>query len=113
MSSNELKITDVKTGEGKEAVKGALVKVHYEGFFEDGKKFDSSRDRNRVFEFTLGSGRVIKGWDMGVMGMKEGGQRTLHIPSHLAYGERAVGPIPPNSNLIFNIELVECWPREE
>ena len=113
MSSNELKVTDVKVGEGKEAVKGALVKVHYEGFLEDGKKFDSSRDRNRVFEFTLGAGRVIKGWDMGVMGMKEGGQRTLHIPADLAYGERAIGPIPPNSNLVFNIELVESWPREE
>ena len=113
MNSNELKITDVKVGEGKEAVKGALVKVHYEGFLEDGKKFDSSRDRNRVFEFTLGAGRVIKGWDMGVMGMKEGGQRTLHIPADLAYGERAIGPIPPNSNLVFNIELVESWPREE
>lgn len=109
----DLKITDEIIGTGKEAVKGALVKVHYDGFLEDGKKFDSSRDRNRLFEFTLGSGRVIQGWDQGVLGMKEGGKRTLHVPAHLAYGARAIGSIPANSNLIFHIELFESWPREE
>ncbi len=108
----ELKITDTVIGTGKEAVKGALVKVHYEGFLEDGTKFDSSLDRKRVLEFTLGTGRVIKGWDQGLMGMKEGGKRTLNIPAHLAYGERSVGSIPPNSNLNFNVEMIEVWPRE-
>ena len=108
----ELKITDTVEGTGKEAIKGALIHVHYEGFLEDGKKFDSSRDRNKTFSFVLGAGRVIQGWDQGFMGMKEGGKRTLHIPSALAYGERAIGPIPPHSNLIFHIELVEVFPRD-
>jgi peptidylprolyl isomerase len=110
--SNELKITDLVEGTGKTAVKGALVTVHYTGTFEDGKKFDSSVDRGRTFDFVLGAGRVIKGWDQGVLGMKEGGKRKLHIPSSLAYGERAVGPIPPNSNLIFEIELFEVKVRD-
>jgi FKBP-type peptidyl-prolyl cis-trans isomerase len=108
----ELKITDTTVGTGREASKGAKVTVHYEGFLEDGKKFDSSVDRGRPFSFVLGAGKVIQGWDRGVMGMKEGGKRTLHIPASLAYGPRAVGPIPPNSNLIFHIELIESLPRE-
>lgn len=108
----ELKITETESGSGREAQKGALVSVHYEGFLENGTKFDSSKDRGRPLQFVLGAGRVIKGWDQGLLGMKEGGKRTLHIPSHLAYGERAIGPIPPNSNLIFHVELVEALPRE-
>jgi FKBP-type peptidyl-prolyl cis-trans isomerase len=108
----ELKITDTKPGTGREASKGALVKVHYEGFLENGSKFDSSLDRGKAFQFVLGAGKVIKGWDQGVLGMKEGGKRTLHIPAHLAYGPRAVGSIPPNSNLIFHVELIESLPRE-
>ena len=112
MSTSELILTDLTEGSGKEAVKGALIKVHYEGFLEDGTKFDSSLDRGRMLEFVLGTGRVIKGWDQGLMGMKTGGKRKLHIPAHLAYGERAIGRIPPNSNLIFTVELFEVLTRE-
>jgi peptidylprolyl isomerase len=110
---NDLIITDVVVGSGKEAVKGALIRVHYVGTFENGFKFDSSIDRGRVLEFVLGAGRVIKGWDQGLIGMKVGGKRKLFIPSHLAYGERAVGPIPPNSNLNFEVELFEVLTRED
>lgn len=109
----ELKITDTREGTGKAAVKGALLLCQYEGFLEDGTQFDSSYDHGRPFQFVIGSGRVIKGWDQGIMGMKEGGKRTLHVPSHLAYGERQIGPfIKPNSNLIFYVELLEVRPRE-
>ena len=113
MKADELQITDTLLGEGKEAVKGALLFVQYEGFLEDGTKFDSSLDRGRPFQFVIGSGRVIKGWDQGVMGMKEGGKRSLFVPSHLAYGERQVGNmIPPKSNLIFHVELLEVRTRD-
>ena len=108
----ELKIEDTQAGTGREAVKGALVKVNYEGQLEDGTKFDSSFDRGQPFSFVLGAGKVIKGWDQGLMGMKEGGKRTLRIPAHLAYGPRSVGSIPPNSNLVFHVELIESLPRE-
>lgn len=110
---NELKIIDTKIGEGKEAVKGALLIVNYEGLLEDGTKFDSSYDRGRPFQCVIGTGRVIKGWDIGMMGMKEGGKRTLHVPSDLAYGERQIGNmIPPHSNLIFHVELLEVRTRD-
>jgi FKBP-type peptidyl-prolyl cis-trans isomerase len=110
---NELKITDTREGTGKTASKGALLLCHYEGFLEDGTKFDSSHDHGRPFQFVIGSGRVIKGWDQGLMGMKEGGKRTLHVPARLAYGERQMGKfITPNSNLIFYVELLEVRPRE-
>ena len=110
---NELKMTDTVIGDGKEAVKGALLTMQYEGFLEDGTKFDSSYDRNKAFQFVIGSGRVIKGWDQGILGMKVGGKRTLHIPSELAYGERQVGNIiAPNSNLIFHVELLEVLTRD-
>lgn len=113
MSITELELIDTLAGEGKEAVKGALLTMHYEGFLEDGTKFDSSLDRGRSFQFVIGSGRVIKGWDLGIIGMKEGGKRTLRIPSHLAYGERSVGGIiPANSNLIFHVELLEVLTRD-
>lgn len=113
MESQDLKIVDSVVGNGKETAKGALISVHYTGLLENGTKFDSSLDRGRPLEFVLGVGRVIKGWDMGLMGMKEGGKRTLHIPSELAYGDRQVGPhITPNSNLIFHVELLEVKPRE-
>jgi FKBP-type peptidyl-prolyl cis-trans isomerase len=111
--NKELVKTDTVVGSGKEAVKGALIHVHYEGFLENGEKFDSSVDRKKSFSFVLGAGRVIQGWDQGLMGMKEGGKRTLNIPAHLAYGERAVGPIPPNSDLVFHVEMLEVHPREE
>lgn len=113
MSTNELKITDETVGEGRAVVKGALITVNYEGFLEDGTKFDSSFDRGKPLQFVIGTGRVIKGWDQGLMGMKEGGKRSLFIPSHLAYGERAIGDlIPPHSNLIFNVELIEVLTRD-
>lgn len=109
----ELVITDTIVGDGKAVEKGALVVCHYEGVLEDGTKFDSSLDRGRPLEFVVGVGRVIKGWDQGLMGMKEGGERTLHVPAHLAYGDRQVGAhIKPNSNLIFRIELLEVRLRE-
>lgn len=109
----ELKITDTLVGDGIAAEKGALITCHYEGFLENGTKFDSSLDRGRPLQFVVGTGRVIKGWDMGLMGMKVNGKRTLHIPSHLAYGDRQVGPlIQPHSNLIFHVELLEVLPRE-
>lgn len=113
MSITELKITDTEVGTGKETSKGALISCHYEGFLEDGTKFDSSLDRGQPLQFVVGTGRVIKGWDLGLMGMKEGGRRTLHIPAALAYGDRQVGPvIKPNSNLIFHVQLLEVRPRE-
>ncbi|MGZ3775943.1 MAG: FKBP-type peptidyl-prolyl cis-trans isomerase [Bdellovibrio sp.] len=114
MDNSELKITDTVEGTGKASVKGALLICHYEGFLEDGTKFDSSYDHGRPFQFVIGSKRVIKGWDQGLMGMKEGGKRTLFVPAHLAYGERQIGKyIKPNSNLIFYVELLEVRPREE
>ncbi len=112
MNITELQITDLKVGTGREAVKGAKVTVHYDGFLEDGRKFDSSIDRGRPFSFVLGAGKVIKGWDQGVIGMKEGGIRKLHIPATLAYGPRSIGIIPPDSNLIFEVQLIESLPRE-
>jgi FKBP-type peptidyl-prolyl cis-trans isomerase FkpA len=107
--------TDVKQGTGAEAVSGKPVVVHYTGWLYDpakpdhkGAKFDSSRDRGQPFSFPLGGGRVIKGWDEGVAGMKVGGQRTLVIPPAMGYGERgAGGVIPPNATLIFDVELIE------
>lgn len=113
METNELKIIDTEIGTGLTPSKGALVFAHYEGLLEDGTKFDSSIDKGRPFQFVFGVGRVIKGWDQGLVGMKVGGKRTLHVPSHLAYGERQIGAfIKPHSNLIFHIELLEVRPRE-
>ena len=106
-TSSGLKYVDQVVGTGDAAVAGKTASVHYTGWLENGKKFDSSVDRGQPFSFPLGAGRVIKGWDEGVEGMKVGGKRKLTIPSELGYGPRgAGGVIPPNATLIFDVELV-------
>ena len=105
---NGLIIEDKLIGEGVVAEKYSIVTVHYTGKLEKGKVFDSSKQIGREpFRFTLGAGQVIEGWDQGIIGMKVGGQRKLIIPPHLGYGDQDMGVIPPNSTLIFNIELIE------
>ena len=110
-TASGLRYEDAKIGTGDEAVSGKTVDVHYTGWLNDegrkGKKFDSSVDRGSPFSFPLGAGRVIKGWDEGVAGMRVGGKRTLMIPPELGYGARgAGGVIPPNADLIFEVELL-------
>lgn len=103
-----LQIEELQVGTGAEAKSGQSVSVHYTGTLTNGKKFDSSRDRNEPFDFQLGAGMVIKGWDQGVAGMKVGGRRKLTIPPELGYGAGGYPPvIPPNSTLLFDIELIE------
>jgi rhodanese-related sulfurtransferase len=107
----DVKRTDVEVGVGTEVVRYAKVKVHYTGWLMDGTKFDSSLDRGRPFEFQVGAGRVIPGWEMGVLGMKVGGKRELIIPPELAYGRTGAGnTIPPDSTLKFEIELLDVTP---
>ena len=102
-----LKSIDLVDGTGDTATTGKTVTMHYYGRLADGRKFDSSCDRNQPFSFTLGGGQVIQGFDQGVNGMKVGGQRRLIIPASLAYGARGAGPIPPNSNIVFDLELLK------
>jgi FKBP-type peptidyl-prolyl cis-trans isomerase len=103
-----LKYVDEVVGSGAEAKAGQTAVVHYTGWLMDGKKFDSSKDRGQPFSFPLGGGRVIKGWDEGVAGMKVGGKRTLTIPANLGYGAAgAGGVIPPNATLRFEVELLD------
>ena len=103
----ELKIEDIKLGEGAAAKAGDLVSVHYTGWLADGTKFDSSVDRGEPIEFPLGAGMVIAGWEQGLEGLKVGGKRKLTIPPELGYGEAgAAGVIPPNATLVFEVELV-------
>lgn len=102
----QLQSTDEVIGTGDEAVAGKTVSVNYLGTLTDGTKFDSSYDRNQPFEFKLGGGQVIQGWDQGVAGMKVGGKRKLVIPASLGYGASANGSIPANSTLVFEIELL-------
>jgi FKBP-type peptidyl-prolyl cis-trans isomerase FkpA len=106
-TSSGLQYTDEQVGNGTVAAKGQKVSVHYTGWLTDGTKFDSSKDRGRPFEFALGAGQVIRGWDEGVAGMKIGGKRRLVIPPELGYGARgAAGVIPPNATLVFEVELL-------
>ena len=108
ISDSGLKYEDLAEGEGPVAEPGQQVTVHYTGWLEDGTRFDSSHDRNEPFRFPLGKGRVIRGWDEGVAGMKVGGKRRLVIPPHLGYGAQgAGGVIPPNATLVFEVELLD------
>ena len=103
-----LQYEDKVVGKGASPVTGKMVTVHYTGTLENGKKFDSSVDRGQPFQFVIGVGQVIPGWDEGVMTMKVGGKRKLIIPSQLGYGARGVpGAIPPNSTLLFDVELLD------
>lgn len=111
--TEQLQVIDLQVGEGKTAVKGALITTQYTGWLEDGSEFDSSYSRGKPFQCVIGTGRVIKGWDQGLMGMQVGGKRKLLVPAHLGYGERTMGKIPPNSSLVFEIELLEVLTRDD
>jgi len=104
-SLNKMVIEDIKEGVGEAVKVGDKVTVHYVGTLQDGTEFDNSKKRGETFVFTVGEGKVIKGWEEGLVGMKVGGQRVLVIPPEKGYGGQAIGPIPPNSTLIFAIEL--------
>ena len=106
-TASGLQLRDDQVGTGETARAGDQVSVHYTGTLTGGQKFDSSRDRGRPFGFELGAGSVIRGWDEGVAGMRVGGRRTLVIPPELGYGGRSIGPIPPNSTLVFDVELLD------
>ena len=107
MADNKFKIEELKSGEGDEVQSGDYVTIHYTGWLEDGTVFDSSVKRGTPFQTRIGVGQVIAGWDMGVIGMKKGSKRKLTIPPELAYGDNAVSIIPPNSTLIFEVELID------
>ncbi|KPC27867.1 Peptidyl-prolyl cis-trans isomerase [Pseudomonas syringae pv. cilantro] len=112
--SNDLQVVDVHIGDGKAVVKGALITTHYTGTLQDGTVFDSSHERGKPFQCVIGTGRVIKGWDLGLMGMQVGGKRQLFVPAHLAYGERSIGAhIKPGADLRFEIELLEVLTRDD
>ena len=101
-------ICELEAGGGASAEGGKMIEVHYTGWLEDGKQFDTSRDRDQTFHFVVGAGQVIKGWDEGVVGMKAGGKRKLKIPPDLGYGDEGAGDaIPGGATLIFEVELVE------
>lgn len=102
-----LRYQDIVVGSGATPQQGQRVTVHYTGYFTDGRKFDSSLDRSQPFTFVLGVGQVIAGWDEGIATMKVGGKRLLYIPAKLAYGSRGQGPIPPDTDLIFEVELLD------
>ena len=107
-TASGLVIDEIEMVTGETAVAGRMVSVHYTGWLTDGRKFDSSKDRNDPFNFPLAAGHVIRGWDEGVQGMQEGGKRKLTIPPQLGYGARgAGGVIPPNATLVFEVELLK------
>ncbi len=111
--SAEVVIEDLVTGDGDEVKRGALITAHYRGFLEDGTEFDSSYRKDKPFETVLSNRRVIQGWVIGLQGMRVGGKRKLFVPAELGYGERKMGEmIPPNSNLIFEIELLQALNRD-
>ncbi|MCC5815007.1 MAG: FKBP-type peptidyl-prolyl cis-trans isomerase [Leptospira sp.] len=107
LMAQKLGIQDTKVGKGKEALRGTQVTVHYVGKLKNGAKFDSSRDRGKPFTFVLGENQVIQGWEKGILKMREGGRRKLVIPPEMGYGDRAVGSIPANSTLYFDVELLK------
>ncbi|MDF0535403.1 FKBP-type peptidyl-prolyl cis-trans isomerase [Shewanella sp. A32] len=110
----EVKVEELALGQGKTAVKGALITAHYRGWLEDGTEFDSSYKRGQPFQTVLSNKKVIAGWVEGITGMQAGGKRRLWVPAHLAYGERQMGNmIPANSNLNFEIELLEVLTRDD
>jgi len=112
--NDELLVEDIQLGDGKAVVKGALITTQYRGTLSDGTEFDSSYTRGKPVQCVIGTGRVIKGWDIGLMGMRVGGKRRLFVPAQLGYGERQVGAhIPPNSDLHFEIELLEVLTRDD
>jgi FKBP-type peptidyl-prolyl cis-trans isomerase FkpA len=106
-----LYVQDIQVGDGARADSGDIVFVHYTGWLPNGRKFDSSRDSGRPFDFALGYGRVVDGWDQGVVGMRVGGQRRLVIPPALGYGATGKGPIPGNATLVFDVELLDVEDR--
>lgn len=109
-----VKIEDITIGSGKTAEKSALITAHYRGFLEDGSEFDSSYAKGRPFQTVLSKNKVIQGWFIGLQGMKTGGKRKLWVPAELAYGNRQIGDmIPANSNLLFEIELLEVLTRDD
>jgi peptidylprolyl isomerase len=107
-TASGLQYIEEKVGDGAAIRPGQNVSVHYTGWLTNGTKFDSSRDRGQPFEFPVGAGRVIKGWDEGVATMNLGGKRRLIVPADLGYGSRGIGPIPPNSTLIFDVEAISA-----
>jgi peptidylprolyl isomerase len=107
VTTSGLRYQDLVVGDGPTPQPGQRVTVHYTGYFTDGRKFDSSLDRGQPFTFVLGVGQVIAGWDEGLATMKVGGKRILYIPARLGYGSRGQGPIPPDTDLVFEVELLD------
>ncbi|OHB00566.1 MAG: peptidylprolyl isomerase [Candidatus Zambryskibacteria bacterium RIFCSPHIGHO2_12_FULL_44_12b] len=107
MDKGNFQVTDIVVGQGAEAKNGDFITVNYIGMFENGQPFESSYDRGVPLQFVLGIGQVIPGWEIGLLGMKEGGKRRIVIPPELAYGQSGSGPIPPNTTIVFEVELVK------